>query len=69
MPFELFERLSPNARVAAALIPFLLALVMRLLWGKNRLTETVLWLATLWFTLSMIMAPFSLELPDFRRVF
>jgi hypothetical protein len=69
MPFELFERLSPNTRVAAALIPFLLALVMRLLLGKNRVTEAVLWLATLWFTFSLIMAPISLELPDFRRVF
>jgi hypothetical protein len=69
MPFGFFEELPPNARVAAALIPFLLALVVRLLFGKNRVTQMVLWVATLWFTFSMIMAPFSLELPNLRRIF
>jgi hypothetical protein len=70
MRFErFFEELPANARVAAALIPFLLALVVRLLFGKNRLTQWVLWLATLWFTISMIMAPFSLEPFNFHRIF
>jgi preprotein translocase subunit SecG len=42
---------------------------MRLLFGKNRFTQTILWLATMWFTLSVVMAPFSLELPNLRRIF
>jgi hypothetical protein len=69
MPFGFLEELPPNARVAAALIPFLLALVVRLLFGKNRVTQMVLWVATLWFTFSTIMAPFSLEIPYLRRIF
>jgi hypothetical protein len=70
MPLDrFFGELPPNARVAVALLPFLLALVVRLLFGKNRLTQTVLWLATMWFTLAVIMAPFSLQLPDLRRIF
>ncbi|HEV3334260.1 MAG TPA: hypothetical protein VG096_24910 [Bryobacteraceae bacterium] len=70
MPFDrFFEELPPNARVAVALVPFLLALVARLLFGKNHITQSVLWLATMWFTLSVMMAPFSLELPNLRRIF
>lgn len=64
-----FGELPPHARIATALLPFLLALVVRLLFGKNRTTQTVLWLATLWFTISMMLAPFSLEIPDLRRIF
>jgi hypothetical protein len=70
MPFDrFFEELPADARVAVAILPFLLALVMRLLFGKNRFTQTILWLATMWFTLSVVMAPFSLELPNLRRIF
>ena len=70
MRFDLFfEELPPDARVAVALLPFLLALVVRLLFGKNRVTQTVLWLATMWFTLSVWMAPFSMEIPNLRRIF
>jgi len=70
MPFDrFFEELPADARVAVAILPFLLALVMRLLFGKSRVTQTILWLATMWFTLSVLMAPFSLELPNLRRIF
>lgn len=70
MPFErFFEELSPDGRVATALIPFLAAIVVRLLFGKNRITQTVLWLATMWFMVSALMAPFSLERLNLRRIF
>ena len=69
MPFDWFGELPADARVAVALLPFLLALVMRLLFGKNRFTQTILWLATMWFTLTVLMAPFSLEIPNLRRIF
>jgi len=70
MPFErFFGDLSPSARVATALIPFLGALVVRLLFGKNRVTQAVLWAATMWFMISAMMAPFSLEGLNIRRIF
>jgi hypothetical protein len=70
MPFgRFFEELPAHARVAVAILPFLAALVVRLLFGKNRVTQTVLWLATMWFTLTVMMAPFSVELPNLRRIF
>ena len=57
-----FDAISPHARVATALIPFLGALVLRLLLGKNRLTRAVLSLATMWFAINVLLAPYSVEM-------
>ena len=59
---SLVDAISPHARVATALIPFLGALVLRLMLGKNRLTRAVLSLATMWFAINVLMAPYSLEM-------
>lgn len=59
---DLFDSLSPHARVAAALIPFLVALVLRLLFGKNQVTRVALSVATLWFAVNVMMAPYSVEM-------
>ena len=59
---SLVDAISPNARVATALIPFLGALTLRLMLGKNRLTRAVLSLATMWFAINVLMAPYSLEM-------
>jgi hypothetical protein len=69
MPFGFFEELPAHVRVTVAILPFLLALIVRLLFGKNRVTQTALWLATMWFTLTVTMAPFSYEIPNLRRIF
>ena len=72
-PGDLFDELSPHARVATALMPFLAALLLRLLFGKNRLTRAILSLSTMWFAINVLMAPFSLglrrELLDIRILF
>ena len=44
------------------MIPFLAALVLRLIIGKNGLTRAVLALATMWFAINVLMAPYSLEI-------
>lgn len=60
MPMGSFvDALSPHVRVATALIPFLAALVLRLIIGKNRLSRVVLSLATMWFAVNVLMAPYS----------
>jgi len=60
MPMGHFlDPISPYARVATALIPFLAALLLRLILGKNRVTRAVLSLATMWFAINVLMAPFS----------
>ena len=61
-PGSPFDAISPHAKVAIALIPFLAALVLRLIIGKNGLTRGVLALATMWFAINVLMAPYSLEI-------
>ncbi len=58
-PGTLIDALTPHARVATALVPFLAALVARLLFGKTRLTRLILSLSTMWFAINVLMAPFS----------
>lgn len=59
---NLVASFSPHARVATALIPFLVALVLRLVFGKNRVTRVALSVATVWFAANVMMAPYSVEM-------
>ncbi len=59
MPFELFEHLSPHARVATAVIPFVMAMLVRLALGKSRLTGWLITAATVWFAVNVLVAPYS----------
>jgi hypothetical protein len=54
-----FQHLSPYARVVTAVTPFLAAIVCRLLFGKNRITGTLLSISTIWFATNVLMAPYS----------
>jgi len=56
---RLFEHLSPYARVFTALTPFLIAIVMRLIFGKNQVTRALLSLGTIWFAANILIAPYS----------
>jgi hypothetical protein len=58
-PGNFIDALSPHARVATALVPFLAALVARLLFGKNQVTRAILSLSTVWFAINVLLAPFS----------
>ena len=58
-PGRLFEHLSPYARVVTAVLPFLAAIVVRLLFGKNQVTRALLSVATIWFAVNVFMAPYS----------
>jgi hypothetical protein len=59
---NLVEAISPHARVATALIPFLAAIVLRLFLGKNAFTRAALSVATMWFAINVLLAPYSVEL-------
>jgi hypothetical protein len=61
-PGAFFDTVSPHARVATALIPFLGALVLRLIAGKNRFTRAALSLATMWFAINVLLTPYSAEM-------
>jgi len=57
---RIFDHLSPYARVTTAIAPFLAAIVLRLLIGKNRITRALLSISTFWFAANVFMAPYSL---------
>lgn len=54
-----FDELSPYARVSTALVPFLVAILLRLLLGKNHFTRAILSVATMWFAINVLLAPYS----------
>ena len=56
---SLLEDLSPHARVATAVAPFVGAMLLRLLLGKNRLTRALISLGTMWFAINVLAAPYS----------
>ena len=70
-PGRIFDHLSPYARVVTAIAPFLLAIVFRLIFGKNRLTRILLSVSTVWFAANIFMAPYSYgmrqDLANLRR--
>lgn len=58
-PANFFDDLSPHARVATALAPFVIAIVLRLILGKNRVTKVLLSLSTTWFAINVLLTPYS----------
>jgi hypothetical protein len=65
--------LSPYARVSTAIVPFVAAIVLRLMFGKNRVTRMLLSLSTTWFAINVLMAPYSTgmreDLSNLRSLF
>lgn len=72
-PASILDDLSPHARVATAVAPFLLAIVLRLIFGKNRITRVLLSISTTWFAINIMMAPYSVsmrrDLDNLRAMF
>ena len=58
-PVGIVRDLSPYARVFTAVLPFLVAIVTRLIVGKNRVTRIMLSISTLWFVVNVLLAPYS----------
>ena len=64
LPASLLDDLSPHARVATAIAPFLLAISLRLMFGKNRVTQVLLSISTTWFAINILMTPYSANMRD-----
>jgi len=56
---RVIDALSPHARVMTAVIPFLCAMVLRLVLGRNRITAWFISLSTMWFLINVLLAPYS----------
>ncbi|HUI53804.1 MAG TPA: hypothetical protein VLY04_02460 [Bryobacteraceae bacterium] len=60
MPVGSFlERLSPYLRVGSAVAPIVIAIVLRLWYGKTRLTRVILSVTAMWFAANLLMLPYS----------
>jgi hypothetical protein len=59
LPVSIFEDLSPYARVVTAVLPFVVAILLRLFLGKNQVTRVLLSVSTTWFAINVLMAPLS----------
>jgi hypothetical protein len=55
----ILDQLSPYMRVATAIAPFVITLLMRVLLGGNALTRWMITLSTFWFAANVLMAPYS----------
>ena len=55
----IIEDLSPHAGVATAALPFVAAILLRIVFGKNWATRVLLSVSTTWFAINVLMAPFS----------
>jgi hypothetical protein len=58
-PQGLLEDLSPHARVATAVAPFVVATLFRLLTGKSRIASVFMSAATTWFAVIILLTPVS----------
>jgi hypothetical protein len=66
-PLTIFEELSPHLRVATAVLPFAVSILLRLLFGKNRLFDLLISVATAWFAINVFLAPYSARMQEDLR--
>ncbi len=53
---------SPGQKVITALIPFVAASLLRLMYGRSRTTEVLLTIGTSWFLVNVLITPFEAEI-------
>jgi hypothetical protein len=51
--------LTPDERVGAALAPFVIAMLLRVLLGRTQFTRWTVALSTMWFAINVLLAPYS----------
>ena len=69
----LLDDLTPHARVLTAVLPFLIAIIVRVCIGKTKMTSLLFSLSTIWFAINVLMTPYSTkmqqDLRDLRSLF
>ena len=70
---SLLDAITPDARVATAVAPFVVAMLARAYLGTSNLTRWMVTLSTMWFTFNVLMAPYSAgmrqDLMDVQQMF
>jgi hypothetical protein len=54
--------LTPDLRVMTAVIPFVVAMLLRLILGRTQLTRWAITVSTMWFAFNVLMAPYSADI-------
>ena len=54
-----FDGLTPDHRVLTAVVPFAIAMLLRLLLGRSQFTRWAITAGTMWFAFNVLMAPYS----------
>jgi hypothetical protein len=50
---------TPQLRVAVALVPFVVAFALRVIFGRRVWTRWCVTIATMWFAMNILLAPYS----------
>ena len=58
----MFDDLSPLGRVLMAAVPFMVSMLLRTMYGRNKTTEILITIATSWFLVNVFVAPHSLDI-------
>jgi hypothetical protein len=65
----LLDTLTPHARVVTAVMPFVFAVIVRLMFGRSRFTGWLITVATMWFAINILVAPYSARMrQDIRNL-
>jgi hypothetical protein len=56
---NILTALSPYVRVLTAVIPLAIAIAIRFIYGRSRISRVLLSLGTMWFAVNILLAPYS----------
>ena len=65
--WDIFDALTPHARVVTAVGPFVLAMLLRLFMGRTAFTRYFISASTLWFLVNVLLAPYAQGMGDDLR--
>jgi hypothetical protein len=54
-----FDVLTPDQRVLTAVVPFVIAMLLRAILGRTHFTRWATTLGTMWFAINVLLAPYS----------
>jgi hypothetical protein len=58
----MFDDLSPVGRVLMAAVPFMVSMLLRLMYGRTKTIEVLITIATSWFLVNVFIAPHSVDI-------
>jgi len=70
---QVLDELSPYARVSTAVAPFILAVLLRMIFGATRLSRVLFSISVTWLAIHVLLTPYSVsmqrDLESIRGIF